>query len=283
MCIDMGIVTLDEYKQKIREIKELALKELEDDKVHGIFEVILEFRDDIDLINNGIEHKVFKNFRNVKKYIMNGNCYIDDVDSMIDRAYWEVTNYRLYEGEYKEAVIYTFSLKGDLMTLRYLNWFPFDYHIGYTNSLLTAPGNVLLPFKRGDIIKINAQPFAKPIYAVYGGDIKRSFIEKNIEYKSYIHYCIYISEDRNGLWIDKLDDKFTDYIRFENSPLVLCEPADDCDDKKLIITSGILKKEPNIWNVWYEKYLSERYVPGSNLEKFIFEHESKCEYGGLYG
>lgn len=49
------------------------------------------------------------------------------------------------------------------------------------------------------------------------------------------------------------------------------------------MTSGILKKEPNIWNVWYEKYPSERYVPGSNLEKFIFEHEGKCEYGGLYG
>lgn len=150
--------------------------------------MILEFRDDIDLINNGIEHKVFKNFRNVKKYIINRNYCIEDADSMIDRAYWEAMNYRLYEGEYKEAVIYTFSLKGYLMTLRYLNRFLFDFHTGYTNSLLTAPGNVLLPFKRGDIIKINAQPFAKPIYAVYGGDIKQSFIEQNIEYKSYIHF-----------------------------------------------------------------------------------------------
>lgn len=273
MCRHRGIMTLEEYKRKIGDIKELAMQELEYDKDDEVFGVVPEFRDDYDLVSNGIMHKVFKRFDSVRRYIIEESSLMendnDDEEPMLERAYWEVTRYRFSEGEYRMYARYCFSLKFELLALRYITWdgaeFLHDEEQLCHQYLLTSPKNVSLPYKTGDILKLNALPFGKDFYAVYGGESGKEKCD------SYYQYCIYESEDRNGLWIgDISDSNFFDCVYFENSPLDRCELAERCPDEKLVKVSEILKNNPKIWYELLKNCIFETGGKAANLDKWIF-------------
>ena len=141
------------------------------------------------------------------------------------------------------------------------------------NYLLMNPQNIELPYQTGDILKINAMPFGKDFYVVYGGEACKGDFEQGIveKFDKFYHYCIYESEDRNGLWIDDVSDAtFTDYIYFRNSPLINCERVDFCPNDKILKVSRMLKDNPE---VWYElvSYMNTIRDGESNLEKWLFK------------
>ena len=140
------------------------------------------------------------------------------------------------------------------------------------NYLLNRPNNVSTPYQIGDILKINAMPFGKDLYVVYGGEQEKGERERgNLEkHDSFYHWCIYESEDRNGLWIDDVSDAmFTDYIFFRNSPLINCERVDFCPDDKIMKVSKMLKDNPELW---YElvSYMDTIRNGETNLDKWLF-------------
>lgn len=281
MCWHGGPMKLDEYRQEVKDIYELSLGRFKTSQEDEIYEAILEFRDDEDLIGWGIWNKVFKSFDSVKKYILKERKFMDDDDEepMVNRAYWEVTKYKLNKGEYEELMICCFSIDMQLLSVDfglYIRDFFQDNktydEISNHNYLLMNPQNIELPYQTGDILKINAMPFGKDFYVVYGGEACKGDFEQGIveKFDNFYHWCIYESEDRNGLWIDDISNScFTDYVHFENCPLICCEQVESCPDDKITKVSRTLKENPELWYelVSYEETIRSR---ESNLDECFF-------------
>ena len=260
MCWHGGPMKLDEYRQEVKDIYKLWLEMFERSQDDEVYEVILQFRDDKDLVGWGIWNKVFKNFDSVKKYILKEREFMDEEDEepMVNRAYWSVTKYKLNKGEYEKIMKCCFSIDMQLLSAN-LGCYPMDDFLQDEklrgelwdhHYLLTWPKNVDVPYQTGDILKVNAMPFGKDFYVIYGGELfkgdrERGLIEK---YDSFFHECIYESEDRNGLWISDISSyDFTDYVHFENCPLIRCEQVATCPDEKITKISKILKDNPELW------------------------------------
>ena len=267
MC-KIGTITLNQYRKEVEKIQELVFDIFKEDCEDSVYEVVLNFRDTADLVGYGIYTRVLKQFSSVERYIQKECRYFDDEEEPArNRFYWAVTKSRLINGEYVEGIRCCFSVCGKLLSV-HLPVLLERLHHGerlsfFERDFLTFPPNVAVPYQTGDILKINAQPFAKPLYAIYCGDKgdKRS--------KRLWHWCLYESEDHKGLWISDLSaNHFTDYAYFEQSPLTLCEPAPDCPDEKLQRVSAMLKANPDIWQEWL--CYTDR---NEDLESYIFKEE----------
>ena len=280
MCCHGGPMQLDEYRKEVSDIYNIYQTIFEKSQDDEVYEAILEFRDDEDLIGWGIWNKVFKSFDSVKQYILRERIFMDDDDEepMVNRAYWKVTKYKLNKGEYKEFMICCFSIDMQLLSVDfglYIRVFfqdnkTYDEILNH-NYLLLNPKNIELPYQTGDILKINAMPFGKDFYVVYGGEARKGDFEKGIveKFDYFYHWCIYESKDRNGLWIDDISNFFfTDYVHFENCPLICCEQVESCPDDKITKVSRMLKENPELWYelVSYEETIQSR---ESNLSKLI--------------
>ena len=252
-------MNLDEYRQEVKDIYKLSLEMFEKSQDDEVYEVILHFRDDEDLIGWGIWNKVFKSFESVEKYILKQREFMDEEDEepMVNRAYWSVTKYKLNAGEYKELMLCSFSIEMKLLSVRLgLNLWDFLHdeklydEIWNHKYLLERPKNIEVPYKTGGTIKVNAMPFGREFYVVYGGESIKGERKKGImeRYDTFYHYCIYESEDRKGLWLSDISDSnFTDYVPLENCPLGCCEPVDSCPDNKLMKVSKKLKGNTELW------------------------------------
>ena len=282
MCWQGEILTLEEYRKVINEIKRICFDMFKQSDDNAVYEAVLNFRDDEDLFAHGICTKVFKHFDAVEKYMLDELEFLVDADNepIERRAYWSVTKFTLYNDEYEEDIICHFSsnaslLSVDLNAICYNKFGRYDFCdetrklLNY-NYLLTSPKMVDVPYKIGDILKINALPYSENFYVVYGGEEIKDALKNNCD--SHFHWCIYESEDRNGLWIDDLsNNSFTDYARVNCCPLVICERVKDCPDKKIMKVSKILKENPQLW---YELVsVKEKNIKSfeTNLEPWIFK------------
>ena len=281
MCWHGGPMKLDEYRQEVKDIYKLYLEMFEKSQDDEVYEGILRFRDDEDLVGWGIWNEVFKSFDSVKKYILKQGEFMDEEgeEPMVNRAYWEVTKHKLHKGEYEKLMICCFSIDMQLLSVDfdYCSWdFLYDEklydEISNHNYLLERPKNIDVPYKTGDILKVNAMPFGKDFYVVYGGEACKGDFEQGIveKFDNFYHWCIYESEDRNGLWIDDISNScFTDYVHFENCPLICCEQVESCPDDKITKVSRMLKENPELWYelVSYEETIRSR---ESNLDECFF-------------
>ena len=281
MCWHGGPMKLDEYRQEVKDIYELSLGRFKTSQEDEIYEAILEFRDDEDLIGWGIWNKVFKSFDSVKKYILKERKFMDDDDEepMVNRAYWEVTKYKLNKGEYEELMICCFSIDMQLLSVDFglyiRDFFQDDKtydEISNHDYLLKDPKNIELPYQTGDILKVNAMPFGKDFYVVYGGESSKGEYEQGIveKFDNFYHWCIYESEDSHGLWIDDISNScFTDYVHFENCPLICCKQVESCPDDKIMKVSRMLKDNPELWYelVSYKETIRSR---EANLDEWLF-------------
>ena len=286
MCWHGGTINLDEFKKEISDIKVLTFELFKKSDENSVYEAVLKFRDDSDMIGYGIYTKVLKNFSSIQKYILDERRYLgdeDDEEPIGNRAYWSVTKFVLYDDEYVEDITCYFSVDMKLLSVdlnaicrnnfRKMNFTPEAKEFENHNYLLTRPKNIDVPYKIGDILKINALPFSKIFYVVYGGERIKGEREEGLKNKwdCYYHWCIYESEDRNGLWIDDLsNDGFTDYVCFPHCPLDMCELVQNCPDDKIMEASKILKVNPQLWYEWISIKDKNIKDGDSNLEPWMF-------------
>ena len=71
MCCHGGPMQLDEYRKEVSDIYNIYQTIFEKSQDDEVYEAILEFRDDEDLIGWGIWNKVFKSFYSVKNMFSN--------------------------------------------------------------------------------------------------------------------------------------------------------------------------------------------------------------------
>ena len=247
MCWHGGVLSLDEYIREVADIRKIMLEEFQKEEEDCVYGLVLHFRDGRDLTSYGIYSEVFKHFQSVEGYIIQQQAFLFD-EPMDDRAFWEVTKYQLCNGEYQKQLACWFSADMTLLGVR-----PLAYGEAGYKYLLSAPKNIDVPYRTGDILKINAAPFGKDFYVVYGGEEYRGQWEEGLRNKwdQFYHLCIYEPQDEDGLWIDDLSgDMFTDYVPFPNCPLIYCELAEDCPDLKLNEISCKLKENPDLWYDW---------------------------------
>lgn len=286
MCWQGEVLTLEEYRKVVNEIKRICFDMFKESDDNTVYEAVLNFKDDEDLFAHGICTKVFKHFEAVEKYMLDELEFLVDADDepIERRAYWSVTKFTLYNDEYEEDIICHFSTNASLLNVD-LNavcynkfgrndfWDEIKKLLNY-NYMLISPKIVDVPYKIGDILKINALPYHENFYVVYGGEEMKIICKDvfNNNCNSRFHWCVYESEDRNGLWIDDLSDAgFTDFVRFICNPLDICEYVDDCPDQKIMKASKILKSNPQLWYELVsakEKNIKRVEV---NLEPWIFK------------
>lgn len=264
MCRPHKLITAEEYQKRFDEIKndilEKHIKNIADDEV---LVATLQFRDDEDLTGYGIFSEPFRTYEKLMDFV---TTVADDDDNEQERMWVEVVKYKIHNGEHKDILHCNFSLTGEMLGVRYYMIFADDEkyrELRDIQDFLSYPRNVVLPFERGDIIRVDATPYGKPFYAVYCGESEAGEIDKY----GYYHYCLYISEDRNGLDVGRIINHFAD-ILFINPPFSKLQKVDTCDDLLLTKASRMLKEKPALWYKWNEIYDGLKHNEG--LEKWIF-------------
>lgn len=255
MCWYGGVMTLEEYRKEISDIQKLMLKRFKEDEDDAVYEIKLQFRDDWDRSVYGQCSCVFKRFSSVEAFVHKQKMTLFDEEPMEERAYWSVIKYKLFS-EFVPQVECNFSVDMKLLSVRFLLKENLTKEETDHSYLLTGPKNVQVPYQTGDILKIHAMPFDKDLYVVYGGERGEGLWGG--------HWCIYVSEDRIGLWIDDLSDRrFSDFMLLPHSPLMCSEPAVDCPDIGLLNMSQKLKADPQLWfrlAEWCETFWQEGYA-----------------------
>ena len=302
-------MTLSEYNKKLKKLRKLALTELlegiQDDEILSVKNC---YRDDNYLYDNIIRYEVFKNPKNMLAWIKKESEYIEDVgikywdnplhypihisgtslSNKVDGCmWWEVNRYKLVTGEYCNYMSYTFSAESTVLGYCFHKWI--DKHSGLSEKqrrlfereyLLTNPHNVKLPYHTGDILKVNAMPFIKPFYVVYGGDVVQGEDEKMAQ-PYYSYNCLCFNEELQGLELIDLAEDDLNYLVGCNTKVGDCQKVESCSNFLLRKTSKILKDNPDLWNEWMDIYnrnenelLYNELVcmyNGGGLEKYIFE------------
>jgi len=268
--------TLDEYKEKIALIKELVCEELADIADDELLLILSCWRDEDDLICMGTYHNVFIDYELMIQYICKESGLMAtsdkfDEEPIIKRLYWEVCKYKRVDGKIEALYECTFSTDGHLLTVNIDNIFLFynDYterqkEIENFDYLLQFPHNVILPYKIGDILFVDAPPFGKPFYVVYGGEMEKNELLMS-DYHQY-HWCFYKSYDTQELKISDLSNScFTDYIFFHNSPLTRIRLAVKCDEPLIVNASKTLKENPDLWYEWCDTAIKRVLKDGDAL------------------
>ena len=289
-------MTLSEYHKELKKLRKLALSELlegmQDDEILSVKNC---YREDNHLYDNIIRYEVFKNPQNMLAWIkkesenieavgieysdntlhqpihMSGDSISNKLDSCM---WWEVNRYKLAGVEYYKYMSYTFSAEGTV--LGYCFHKRLDKPGGLTEKqrrllageyLLTNPQNVKLPFHTGDILKVNAMPFKKPFYVVYGGDGVQGEDKKKTQ-PYYSHNCLGFNEELQGLELIDLAEDDLNYLAGCNTKVGDCQKVESCQSVLLKIASNMLKEKPDLWGKWLELGIKQNKAGG--LEKWIF-------------
>gem|GEM_PF-5385853 len=273
-----GTLTLNEYKMKIAQAKDLVREELSEIADDEVLLVMSRWRDDDDIINMRTWHEVFIDFNEMIKYMLKKSEWMvedDGEEPIAKRLYWEVDKCKRADGKMEKLFECAFGADGALLTSRIGRYFRLygDYtkrqrEICDYEYLLKSPRNIILPYKTGDILLVDALPFAKPFYVVYGGGMSKG--EQRMSDHHYYHWCLYMSDDRRGLDIDDLSEHcFSDYILFRNSPLNMLSLAENCVEPLIVKAGEALKENPDLWFEWVEIW-SKRRIDEGGLEQWIF-------------
>lgn len=258
------------------------------DPINPVFSVLgvkLCCRDDKDAswVIGYDDYKLFLRFNpDLMRYIRTQSRYLleddePDKESAKDRLYWEVTKYTKVNNIMCRMYEVDFSLQCELLGVSWYCWidpsqrktFP-DYHCFEDNpekflnlsdgqcflhdsaEQLRYPVNVELPYRPGDILYIDVSPFYKPLYAVYCAetDEDKAYFEWTLgEYGYYKrkHLCL-ILRDRDYSFIELTSHM--EFCSFPRVPLDRIKVVEQCDDILLATASGLLKKEPDVFNTW---------------------------------
>jgi len=158
----------------------------------------------------------------------------------------------------KGEIVHIYSFHGDSDRLD---------KICNNNYLFMKIYDVELPYKIGDILKIDCMPYKKePAYVVYGGNL-----EKDNEQNRLQHYCICISENTSGnekLYLKSLSALYS----FDKYSPVLTrlELVETSPKEPLNKHSRLLKDNPDIW--WeiakeHKEYMDRKDYLNKHIEK----------------
>ena len=283
-------IGLEEHLKNIEKVKAVALKDManflkKEKAVNNSYTcsflgVKLRYRDDEDCLYADSLLDVCSPFTMLNPYLWEylkeeSNNIFNDQDlfdePVKNKFYWEITKFIRCGDRYYEQYSVTFSLEMHLLSaIGYTNEFNRKSFIesGYVkqftdeqnfilsnSSQLREPTNVILPYKPGDILYVDANPYGKPFYMVYCAETisdKEHFEWTKKEYGFYKreHPCLYISEDKKGLDITNLCGWFTDYIPFPYAPLDRIQVVDTCDNLLLLNASKLLRENPMDFCKW---------------------------------
>ena len=260
----MKTITLNEYKKEVALIKDLVREEMTSVADDEVLLVLACWRDKHDLINMGTWNEVFIDFNTMGEYISNQSIVMADGgedEPIANRLYWEVTKYKRVDEKMVALLECTFKTDGTLLTSNEGDYFYlYDIHnerqkkICDFEYLLCSPHNIIFPYETGDILLVDALPFAKPFYVVYGGGLEKSRTLMS-DCEQY-HWCLYYSGVREGLKMDDLSNScFSDRAFFYNSPLDRICRADSCNDPLIVKASKLLKEKPDLWFEWTELWI----------------------------
>ena len=194
-----GTLSLNEYNKKIASIKSLIREELADVADDEVLLVLSRWRDVDDIISMGTWHEIFVDFDTMIEYIVkeSGMMVKDGKEPIARHLYWEVDKYKRVDGKMEKLFECTFGADGTLLTSESGCYFSsYDAHterqreICDYDYLLSSPKNIILPYKTGDILLVDALPFAKPFYVVYGGEMEKG--EHRMSDYHHYHWCLYI-------------------------------------------------------------------------------------------
>lgn len=262
MCWYGETLTLDKYKAEFEVIKNEVLKELEQGgKEDEIFEVISEYRDNNDLLCQGVYNGVFKSFESAKNFMLTAFGENEpDEEAYKNRFYWSFYKYKLFNGEYREILYCTLSLDAKILSIRGGTFGHKSFYYDYFKKNFSEHGNwtyltynakcVSHYFKCGDLLKFNCIPFAKPFYAVFGGESEKGLGKKceKKRFHNYEHLCIYYSVDESRLVIGDISSNcFHDCVTFWNPAILYAEKVDVCPDECLNLLSKKLKQDESLW------------------------------------
>ena len=285
-------IGLEEHLKNIEKVKAVALKDMtnflkkeravNNSCICSFLGVKLRYRDDEDCLYADSLYDGCSPFTMLNPYLWEylkeeSNNIFNDQDlfdePVKNKFYWEITKFIRCGDRYYEQYSVTFSLEMHLLSaIGYANEFNRKSFIesGYVkqftdeqnfilsnSSQLREPINVILPYKPGDILYVDANPYGKPFYMVYCAETisdKEHFEWTKKEYGFYKreHPCLYISEDKKGLDLTNLCGWFTDYIPFPYAPLDRIQVVDTCDNPLLLNASKLLKEKPLEFWKWYE-------------------------------
>lgn len=231
-------------------------------------------------------YELFLRFNpNLMKYIREQSKYLLEDDesgkeSAKDKLYWEVTKYTKVNSVMCRMYDAYFSLGCELLGVSWHCWLepsqekfvpnfrrfqrnPEEYikmsdaqlFLYGSAEQLKFPLNVELPYQPGDILHIDARPFGKPFYAVYGAetDGNKDYFEWTFREYGYYkrnHPCLFISEDSNGLGFTELTDNLLADIFFPYVPLDRIKVVESCDNPLLMKARALLKEDPNTFHTW---------------------------------
>lgn len=183
--------------------------------------------------------------------------YAEPLENMV---YWEVIKWIYFNKSYSLHYRAYFSLRMELLSVE-ADTLTFDIlnNIGCLNRLTerqismnentkqifcdNAHG-VILPYKPGDILYIDGNPFERPFYAVYCSEF---VINEDGEKKRY-HGCLY-----NEYELRLTDLTGFGYFRdfeFPYPPLDRIKVVEDCNDLLLKKASKLLKEVPTCCEGW---------------------------------
>ncbi len=311
-------ITLEQYVEIVEKAKSAALYDMDSldmDELHNpgrpMFSVLgvkLRCRDDEDCswVSAYDCYELFLRFNpTLIKYIREQSRYLLEDDepgkeSARDKLYWEVTKYTNVNSTMNRMYEAYFSLDCELLGVSWAGWKVFgpdNYHHRRKTKThiilsdaqqflldsarqLSDPENVELPYKPGDILYIDARPFGKPFYAVYGTetDESKDYLEWTLREYGYYkrkHICLYISEDYNGLGIAELTDNLLADMFIPHAPLDRIKIVGNCDNPILMKVSGLLKEEPKRFNTWLA-FSKDKENSGKSLEQLILGDD--CRY-----
>lgn len=305
-------ITVKVYLQLLVEMKSAAWRDLKqlseidlkkDDPLHSFWGIQLRYRDDEDCLYADCASMGYQHF--VKFYPYLWEYMNDESESLLEdgedfeepmesKFYWEIVRYIQIADQIYEQYEMSFSMNCKMLSVRgnstdfendsfhrhlleARKYFTDEQKFIIDNTVqMTSPLNVVLPYKPGDILYIDANPYGKPFYAVYcaetamGDDYFNWTIDEYGHYKRE-HPCLYISEDYKGLDFSNLTgySYFTDYIVFPYAPLDRIKVVKTCDQPDLLKASKMLKENPDIYFQW-EKIRRPPRDGGGGLEKIIF-------------
>ena len=265
-------MTLKEYEEKLNQAKQLTLEELKDMGENEFIVIDYQWRDDYDKAELGNLFNAFISFDDVLdwiKYIIEMPHLPAREEPIENRIYFRIEK-RLKKENFVDILVKCqLNAKGEIMQVY---GFGGDSNrldeICRNNSLFRKYLNVELPYKTGDILKINCIPYRRePIYVVYGGNLKKDNYQDDLQY-----YCIYDSEGRLNIESLCYPCKFGFYCPMP--VLNHLELVENAPNEKLSKFSKLLKDSPDVW--WeiaeeHKELESKRYY----LNKWIENGENQ--------
>lgn len=188
--------------------------------------------------------------------------YDDFAEPLENRVYWKVIKWIWVNGSYSLHYQASFSLKMELLSVEASSSIldMLNNDVGCVNQLTERQLSmiedskqifceeddygVILPYKPGDILYIDGNPFERPFYAVYCSEF---VINEEGEKKRY-HGCLY-NEDELRLTDLTGCGYFRDF-EFRYPPLDRIEVVEDCNDLLLKEASKRLKEDPTWCEGW---------------------------------